>query len=107
MHTAAMKQVGAFRPGIIQETFDLVEMHFLDQGPDLHGFVGGQTHFPIIQALLKLAQQFILNARLHNQTRTAAAVLTHVPKGSSQRSEERRVGKECVSTVISRWSPYH
>src|SRR3546814_13805880 len=22
-------------------------------------------------------------------------------------SEERRVGKECVSTCISRWSPYH
>src|SRR3546814_2637663 len=25
----------------------------------------------------------------------------------SQRSEERRVGKECVSTGRSRWSPYH
>src|SRR3546814_11357887 len=23
------------------------------------------------------------------------------------RSEERRVGKECVSTCISRWTPYH
>src|SRR3546814_13274703 len=23
------------------------------------------------------------------------------------RSEERRVGKECVSTCISRWAPYH
>src|SRR3546814_7302472 len=26
----------------------------------------------------------------------------HIP-----RSEERRVGKECVSTCRSRWSPYH
>src|SRR3546814_10094729 len=26
---------------------------------------------------------------------------------SAQRSEERRVGKECVSTCRSRWSPYH
>src|SRR3546814_3075143 len=26
---------------------------------------------------------------------------------SSFRSEERRVGKECVSTCRSRWSPYH
>src|SRR3546814_12976781 len=26
---------------------------------------------------------------------------------SSWRSEERRVGKECVSTCRSRWSPYH
>src|SRR3546814_1425395 len=26
---------------------------------------------------------------------------------SSNRSEERRVGTECVSTCRSRWSPYH
>src|SRR3546814_3694714 len=26
---------------------------------------------------------------------------------SGIRSEERRVGKECVSTCRSRWSPYH
>src|SRR3546814_15641958 len=26
---------------------------------------------------------------------------------SVERSEERRVGKECVSTCRSRWSPYH
>src|SRR3546814_1818486 len=26
---------------------------------------------------------------------------------SPYRSEERRVGKECVSTCRSRWSPYH
>src|SRR3546814_19439562 len=25
----------------------------------------------------------------------------------TSRSEERRVGKECVSTCSSRWSPYH
>src|SRR3546814_12667222 len=35
------------------------------------------------------------------------------PKGipyvatDNDRSEERRVGKECVSTCRSRWSPYH
>src|SRR3546814_10966205 len=27
--------------------------------------------------------------------------------GGSGRSEERRVGKECVSPCRSRWSPYH
>src|SRR3546814_10007924 len=37
----------------------------------------------------------------------------HSPPSSSAdryvgtRSEERRVGKECVSTCRSRWSPYH
>src|SRR3546814_8904367 len=28
-------------------------------------------------------------------------------KQHQRRSEERRVGKECVSTCRSRWSPYH
>src|SRR3546814_11861009 len=28
-------------------------------------------------------------------------------KPSQRRSEERRVGNECVSTCRSRWSPYH
>src|SRR3546814_21157240 len=28
-------------------------------------------------------------------------------RAGDQRSEERRVGKECVSTCRSRWSPYH
>src|SRR3546814_13076593 len=28
-------------------------------------------------------------------------------KDNKHRSEERRVGKECVSTCRSRWSPYH
>src|SRR3546814_2590562 len=56
----------------------------------------------------------------------SAAILTHMkmPKSSGLiwklflllvlvtalfvgRSEERRVGKECVSTCRSRWSPYH
>src|SRR3546814_11643584 len=32
----------------------------------------------------------------------------HLVVGAEQgRSEERRVGKECVSTCRSRWSPYH
>src|SRR3546814_17376058 len=28
-------------------------------------------------------------------------------RAAASRSEERRVGKECVSTCRSRWSPYH
>src|SRR3546814_14861295 len=33
-----------------------------------------------------------------------AALAAMLPE---MRSEERRVGKECVSTCRSRWSPYH
>src|SRR3546814_11212722 len=32
---------------------------------------------------------------------------TNFAQPSGERSEERRVGKECVSTCRSRWSPYH
>src|SRR3546814_11340336 len=35
---------------------------------------------------------------------TACDQILHHQK---KRSEERRVGKECVSTCRSRWSPYH
>src|SRR3546814_19657478 len=34
------------------------------------------------------------------------ALLSSFPRPRC-RSEERRVGKECVSTCRSRWSPYH
>src|SRR3546814_1149481 len=36
-------------------------------------------------------------------------VLVHAapPRWVKARSEERRVGQECVSTCRSRWSPYH
>src|SRR3546814_2900316 len=34
-------------------------------------------------------------------------IATQKHKALSLRSEERRVGKECVSTCRSRWPPYH
>src|SRR3546814_12992527 len=40
--------------------------------------------------------------RLHDGAKRTAGDLNSRP-----RSEERRVGKECVSTCRSRWSPYH
>src|SRR3546814_2665449 len=37
----------------------------------------------------------------------AVAVRHRRQRRAVTRSEERRVGKECVSTCRSRWSPYH
>src|SRR3546814_6341952 len=34
-------------------------------------------------------------------------IANQVRNARFERSEERRVGKECVSTCRSRWSPYH
>src|SRR3546814_4194451 len=37
----------------------------------------------------------------------AASLVSPIIPDLDGRSEERRVGKECVSTCRSRWSPYH
>src|SRR3546814_8051677 len=39
--------------------------------------------------------------------RQSRAVMGPKLSSCTMRSEERRVGKECVSTCRSRWSPYH
>src|SRR3546814_16199083 len=41
-------------------------------------------------------------APAHGTVSVSGKTVTYTP-----RSEERRVGKECVSTCRSRWSPYH
>src|SRR3546814_10986237 len=40
-------------------------------------------------------------------TEAGHAMLGRAPESIADRSEERRVGTECVSTCRSRWSPYH
>src|SRR3546814_10069407 len=42
---------------------------------------------------------------IHYADPAAAAEMAEAIR--NHRSEERRVGKECVSTCRSRWSPYH
>src|SRR3546814_16047456 len=44
----------------------------------------------------------ILDDRAYEQAEAILAMMH-----DQLRSEERRVGKECVSTCRSRWSPYH
>src|SRR3546814_15617348 len=43
----------------------------------------------------------------YDQLRPYLASMPCASQASHERSEERRVGKECVSTCRSRWSPYH
>src|SRR3546814_14804835 len=47
---------------------------------------------------------YSLNRQLSPRVRVFIDWLTTILE---RRSEERRVGKECVSTCRSRWSPYH
>src|SRR3546814_2947757 len=48
-------------------------------------------------------------ARVDGADRSAGSAARPASTGSARwrRSEERRVGKECVSTCRSRWMPYH
>src|SRR3546814_19176448 len=57
-----------------------------------------------------VAEQAFVREPAVNGLMTVAAddpVVRHFGALFSGRSEERRVGKECVSRCRSRWSPYH
>src|SRR3546814_591420 len=64
----------------------------------------------IARFLPATASQGVDIAQLHELVRRRKSMHTGVTMGKRMiaiRSEERRVGKECVSTCRSRWSPYH
>src|SRR3546814_2288045 len=48
-----------------------------------------------------------VTALYHGKATAASPEALPKKRGNGRRSEERRVGKECVSTCRSRWSPYH
>src|SRR3546814_5667041 len=47
------------------------------------------------------------NVEVVNERRVVSNMAGAELRPASGRSEERRVGKECVGTCRSRWSPYH
>src|SRR3546814_14207223 len=50
---------------------------------------------------------FVAEQPRADQSRGDRRAIDHDELAACARSEERRVGKECVSTCRSRWSPYH
>src|SRR3546814_16318713 len=67
----------------------------------------------VLHALVDTADVVILNQTADLQKKlgldaaTLRAARPRLIHASITRSEARRVGKECVSTCRSRWSPYH
>src|SRR3546814_10397814 len=57
---------------------------------------------------MELMQVFgVVDALADTQRRFCNALEARVNENWNSSSEERRVGKECVSTCRSRWSQYH
>src|SRR3546814_19224394 len=69
------------------------------------GYAGGELERVKLAAHAP-AERGINRALLHHP-RLATETLAHHAGGIMVRSEERRVGKERVSTGRSRWSPHH
>ena len=68
--------------------------------------------FPLLPALIRLgslvAQPLVAGMVISFiGTLAAAAGLYRLVRMDEMRSEERRVGKECLTQCRSRWSPYH
>src|SRR3546814_13786182 len=65
---------------------------------------------PQMRALRSLDHDLVGHLLEHRLEAVDHAWVGHVPTVGLRvllRSEERRVGKECVSTFRSRWLPYH
>ena len=71
-----------------------------------HG-IGALVVMPIttpeikVQAVANLGAEIVLHGDDYDAANEHAVVLAR------DRSEERRVGKECLTQCRSRWSPYH
>src|SRR3546814_5365568 len=62
---------------------------------------------PAVGLMLFLSTVYYAHLARKLAIKTGRGDVCALPSGISVRSEERRVGKECVSTCKSRGSPYH
>src|SRR3546814_14587181 len=89
-----------------QHLFCLVELlQSRLQAATLAGTVGIEAHLVAQEAPLGFQDQGYVACFADFADRSEKLFLP--VRVVSCRSEERRVGKECVSTCRSRWSPYH
>src|SRR3546814_6666240 len=100
------KQKTAYEMRISDWSSDVCSSDLAAPTPNGLSLLDTLSHRPIMQEVrcqASRALQLLVGIRFQ--------VLFHSPhRGAFHlylRSEERRVGKECVSTCRSRWSPYH
>src|SRR3546814_14577358 len=110
-----LASLGYAVPGTVLAIGLLLSLAWFDAGANtVRGAFGFEPRLLLMGSAAALVLAYLLRflaiaaggiesgfARIAPSLDQAAASLGHA------RSEERRVGKECVSTCRSRWSPYH
>ena len=79
-------------------------------GLDHRGAEFAELGFAVLAAMQRMfrtRQPVIIYPSSGTGAWEAAIVNTLAPGDTVLRSEERRVGKECLTQCRSRWSPYH
>src|SRR3546814_9294026 len=89
--------------GVEVREFDVGGIEGLAAADQRPAFVAIDERENVHADILMLA----LGQRFGGKKRRAAFPALDDARVARCRSEERRVGKECVSTCSSRWSPYH
>src|SRR3546814_18111759 len=69
--------------------------------------IGRTEHGDARQHEIEIGGGVLARADARNETILLLEIVGGFFGIEDDRSEERRVGKECVSTCRSRWSPYH
>src|SRR3546814_553696 len=85
---------GAVDTGMYKVGVHALEMFMLHYGAEVEVRPRVPEGFALVHLSLKGAIDIISDEQ-------------RITVSPGERSEERRVGKECVSTCRSRWSPYH
>src|SRR3546814_19633588 len=86
-----------YRPQFYFRTTDVTGIVSLPEGTEM--VMPGDNVTVQVELIVPIAMEEKLRFAIREGGRTVGA-------GIVARSEERRVGKECVSTCRSRWSPY-
>src|SRR3546814_13428658 len=91
-------------PALIVPAFQ----HVQHRGPAQHGLgIPEAEYFDRAALIVVGGDDRALRGGIGLAAVHTACALAHSIISSEPRSEERRVGKECVSTCRSRWSPDH
>src|SRR3546814_12914442 len=84
-----------------------LEVEDLERPADVRAFLcrdGERSEVDVVQLVAELVREGHEDVLENGHPAEQLQVLE---RAGDARSEERRVGKECVSTCRSRWSPYH